>query len=267
MDFSGLQTRRTTLADQIEAHIRGLIVSERLGPGEFLPSSIDLAAEFGVSRTIVREAMKSLQAKGLIEIANGKRARVRPMTNSVLIDFFDRFARTEREAVIDLLELRRGIEVQGAILAARRRSAEDLVRMWASAHRMGSTLGDPDAFLDVDVELHLAIARASKNEMMFHLVSSIREVMRDTMREGLRRHSDEEVWRKNHADHLKLVAMIDRQDEQGAGAIMALHFDLAIHRILTQEPMVPAAAPAPIRPSEDGLEEAAPRAALAGETS
>ncbi len=239
MDFPNLQTHRVTLADQIEAHIRDLIVSERLGSGEFLPSSMDLAAEFGVSRSIVREAMKSLQAKGLIEIANGKRARVRPMTNSVLIDFFDRFARTEREAVIDLLELRRGIEVQGAVLAARRRSPEDLVLMWASVQRMGEKLGDPDAFLEMDVQLHLAIAKASKNEMMFHLVASIREVMRDTMREGLVRHPNEEDWQKNYADHLTLVTLIDKQDEQGAGALMALHFDLAIHRIMTQDPVPP----------------------------
>ncbi|BCP52144.1 GntR family transcriptional regulator [Kaistia sp. 32K] len=243
MDFPNLHAQRVTLADQIEAHIRDLIVSERLGSGEFLPSSMDLAAEFGVSRSIVREAMKSLQAKGLIEIANGKRARVRPMTNSVLIDFFDRFARTEREAVIDLLELRRGIEVQGAILAARRRSPEDLASMWASVRSMGDNLGaDPDAFLEMDVQLHLAIARASKNQMMFHLVASIREVMRDTMREGLLRHPSEEDWKKNYADHRKLVTLIDEQDEPGAGALMALHFDLAIHRIMTLDPVSPRAA-------------------------
>ncbi len=231
MPFRGLQTQRTTLADQIEAHMRDLIVSERIGPGEILPSSMDLAAEFGVSRAIVREAMKSLQAKGLIEIANGKRARVRPMTNSVLIDFFDRFARTEREAVIDLLELRRGIEVQGARLAARRRTEEDLESMWASAHRMWATTGDLDALLDIDVELHLAIAKASKNAMMFHLIASIREVMRDTMREGLDAFQSDVDWEDNHTHHFRMVTMIDRRDEEKAAELMAQHFDRAIQRI------------------------------------
>src|ERR1700722_4239699 len=80
MQNPALRVQRATLAQQIETHMRDLIVSNRLGPGELLPSSIDLATEFGVSRSIVREAMKSLQAKGLIEIANGKRARVQPIT-------------------------------------------------------------------------------------------------------------------------------------------------------------------------------------------
>jgi GntR family transcriptional repressor for pyruvate dehydrogenase complex len=248
MAFPYLQTHRVTLADQVEAHIRDLIVSERIGPGESLPSSMDLAAEFSVSRSIVRESMRSLQAKGLIEIANGKRARVRPMTNSVLTDFFDRFARTQREAVIDLLELRRGVEVQAAVLAARRRSPEDLALMWPSVHRMGENLGNLDVFLEMDVQLHLTIARASKNQMMFHLVASIREVMRDTMREGLMRHPNEEDWKKNHADHLRLVRLIEEQDEQGAGAFMGLHLDTAMHRIMTQDPV--ASMPEDANPSE-----------------
>lgn len=249
MDFPTLRTQRATLADQIEGHIRDLIVSDRLGPGEILPSSIDLAAEFGVSRTIVREAMKSLQAKGLIEIMNGKRARVRPMTNSVLIDFFDRFARSEKEAVIDLLELRKGVEVQSAILAARRRTEEDRARIWSSVRRMEEALGDPDAFLETDVELHLAIAHASKNRMIFHLVASIREVMRNTMREGVIRHPDQEAWKENLGGHVRLVEAIDRQDEEGARVSMVYHFDRAIDRIL-REPVVAASDGASLQPAE-----------------
>jgi DNA-binding FadR family transcriptional regulator len=236
MQSPALRVQRATLAEQIEVHMRHLIVSNRLGPGEALPSSTDLATEFGVSRSIVREAMKSLQAKGLIEIANGKRARVRPIANSVLIDFFDRFAQPHKDAVIELLELRKGIEVQGAVLAAQRRTDQDLHQIWSIVQQMEAKIGNPDAFLDIDVELHLAIVAASKNRMLFHLVDSIREVMRDTMKEGLVRHTDPEDWQYIHASHVKLVDLIDRRDAAGAGACMASHFDEAIHGILTREP-------------------------------
>ena len=229
--------QRSTLAEQIEVHIRELIVSDKMGAGEVLPSSIELASEFGVSRSIVREALKSLQAKGLIEIANGKRARVQPITSSVLVDFFDRFAQPHKEAVIELLELRRGIEVQGALLAARRRTPEDVEVMRSCLDRMEAKIGDPDGFLDIDVELHQAIAGASKNRMLGHLVDSIREVMRDTMKEGLVRHTDPTNWHNIQASHVKLVDLIDRGDVEGAGACMASHFDEAIHGILTREPL------------------------------
>ncbi len=62
MEELAIPVQRATLAQQIEMHIRQQILSDRLGPGEMLPSSIDLAAAFGVSRSIVREALKSLQA-------------------------------------------------------------------------------------------------------------------------------------------------------------------------------------------------------------
>jgi DNA-binding FadR family transcriptional regulator len=247
--------QRATLAEQIEAHLRDRIITDELGPGEILPSSIDLAAEFGVSRSIMREAMKSLQARGLIEIANGKRARVRPITNSVLVEFFYRFAQPHNEAVIEFLELRRAIEVQGAILAARRRTEEDLGRIWSLVHQMETMIGDPDAFLDVDVELHLAIVAASKNRMLFHLVDSIRAVLRDTMKEGLMRHSAKAEWQNIHASHVKLVTYIDRQDAAGAGACMASHFDASIHGILTRDPR-------PLPSAGHAAEAGAPRAGL-----
>jgi GntR family transcriptional repressor for pyruvate dehydrogenase complex len=228
--------QRSTLAEQIEEHVRGLIVSNKMGAGEVLPSSIALAAAFGVSRSIVREAMKSLQAKGLIEIANGKRARVQPITGRVLLDFFDRFTQPEHGAVIEMLELRRGVEVQAALLAAHRRTDDDLHQMWELIGGMERKIGDPHGFTTIDIELHLAVAAASKNRMLFHLVESIRTAMRDTMNEGLRRHTDRTDWETIQASHVRLIFLIEQRDVEGAGACMARHFDEAIHGILTREP-------------------------------
>lgn len=229
--------QRATLAEQIEEHIRELIVSDRLEAGEFLPSSVELATEFGVSRSIVREALKSLQAKGLIEIANGKRARVQPISGSVLVDFFDRFTQPQHGSVIEMLELRRGIEVQGALLAARRRTDDDLKSMWALLARMEQNIGDPHGFTAVDIELHLTIIEASKNRMLYHLAKSIRATMRDSMNEGLMRHTDRREWENIQASHVELVQLIQNQDVEGTGACMARHFDEAIHGIMTKEAM------------------------------
>lgn len=229
--------QRSTLAEQIEEHIRSLIVSDELEAGKSLPSSIELATQFGVSRSIVREALKSLQAKGLIEIANGKRARVQPITGRVLVEFFDRFTQPQQGAVIEMLEVRRGIEVQGARLAAERRTEEDLQKMWSLLEGMKSNIGDPHAFTTVDIELHLAIVDAAKNRMLYHLAASIRTAMRDTMNEGLMRHTGRADWEKIQGNHVTLVRLIEQQDIEGAGACMAKHMDEAIHGIRTRIPV------------------------------
>ena len=126
-------------------------------------------------------------------------------------------------------------EVQSATLAARRRSDEDMAQLWAHVHRMGEVLGDSQASVDVDVALQVSIARASKNEMIFHLVASIRQVMRNTMWEGLVRQPDQTTWQHNLSSHILLVKMIDEQNAEGAGTSMANHFDDAIHNIMFNE--------------------------------
>lgn len=232
---SGQQRRalmqRMTLAEQIEAHLRDLILTNELGPGQDIPSSADLANEYGVSRTIMREAMKSLQAKGLIEVKNGRRARVRPITSGVLADFFERFTSPQREATLELLELRRGIEVEAIGLATQRRTEEDLEALWKHAASMKETLGDPDRFLDVDLDIHLAIATASKNRVLFHLVDSIRTSLRNSMREGLMRYKSNEDWERTQHTHLELIQSIADQQKERAIACMTAHFDAAIESI------------------------------------
>jgi DNA-binding FadR family transcriptional regulator len=222
--------QRVTLAEQIETQLKYQIVSNELKPGDAIPSSFELAAQFGVSRTIVREALKSLQAKGLIDIANGKRATVKPISSGVLSDFFDRFSGTHQEAVIELLELRRGVEVQAAGMAAQRRTSEDMNELWRLIRAMGAAKGNVDAFIDIDFQLHLAIVSAAKNRMMYFLYDSIRAASRDTMREGFIRHP---YWANIHASHISLVMFIDAGDAAAAEACMAAHLDDAMAGVRT----------------------------------
>lgn len=229
VDSRSLQ--RATLAEQIETQLKNKIVGNELRPGDMFPSSIDLAEQFGVSRTIVREALKSLQAKGLIDIANGKRATVKAVGSGVLSDFFERFSGSESEAIIELLELRRGVEVQAAGMAAARRTREDMVELWRLIEAMKEAEGRVDTFLDIDVQLHLAIASAAKNRMIFFLLDSIRSASRSTMREGLLRQSQAFDWKNLHTTHVKLVTFIDNQDVVGAETSMASHITDALESV------------------------------------
>lgn len=226
------KVQRITLSEQVEGFIRDHITSQKVAPGQSLPSSVQLAERFGVSRAIVREAMKSLEAKGMVTIINGKRPIVSPLNNQVLVDYFERVALEREEALIELLELRKGIEVQGASLAAVRRTTDELAELWAIVCRMRETMGDIERYLDHDVNLHLAIARASQNRMIHHLVDSIRGPVRDTQREGQDLHPAETMKEQIQTSHEILVQLIDEQDAAGAARCMALHFDGSIEGIL-----------------------------------
>jgi DNA-binding FadR family transcriptional regulator len=228
----GAKLQRKTLSEQVEELIREHIVSGKIAPGQALPSSVQLAAQFGVSRAIVREALKSLEARGLITIANGKRATVNPANNQILVDYFDRMAQDRDEALIELLELRRGLEVQGAFLAAERRTDDEMRLIRDLVRQMRAQVGALDAYLDLDVQLHLAIAGASHNRMLHHLVDSLRGPARDTMEKGQVLHSSDQEREMIQVNHEILVDLIDRRDAAGAAACMTKHFDEAIAGIV-----------------------------------
>lgn len=217
---------RATLAEQIAQALGEQI--DQLHPGDALPSTAELARQFEVSRPVIREALKSLQGRGMIDISNGKSAVVKPITGDMLRVFFQRAIAQERETLVELLEVRRGIEIQCALLAAERRTDEELTQMQAIVGQMAAQLGSPAAYAELDYQLHLQIAAATHNNMMFYLIESIREVSKDTIREGLRHRLTTEQFMKVQNAHESLVHQIAVQSPQGAAQAMAAHFDDAI---------------------------------------
>jgi GntR family transcriptional repressor for pyruvate dehydrogenase complex len=225
--------RRETLAEQAVVGLMQFIQEKDLKPGELLPSEIMLATEFGVSRQVIREALKSLQGQGVIEIINGKGAIIRPIDSDALLVFFARAVQINRDTIIELIEVRKGIEVQSAMLAAERRTPEELARMKEIVAQMSQRLGDPDAYIELDLALHLAIALATHNAMMYHLIEAIREISKDTIREGLLRRRTNEQLERVQELHEMLIAELERGDAEAASRAMAHQFDEAIVALVT----------------------------------
>jgi GntR family transcriptional regulator, transcriptional repressor for pyruvate dehydrogenase complex len=220
--------RRDTLAEQVANELIALIEGDGLVPGMLLPSEASLAQEFGVSRSVVREALKALAAKDVIAIANGKGAVVRPMTSVPLRDFFQRALRNRHATAIELLEVRKGIEVQSAALAAQRRTAAELSELTGILPELGGALHDPSVFVTIDTRFHLLIAAATHNRMLSHLIESIREPMQDSMREVSRQRVTEQQHAFALTAHARIVDAIERAAPEAAGSAMAAHFDVAI---------------------------------------
>lgn len=226
--------RRETLAEQVADGLIALIEEEALAPGTLLPSEATLAQEFGVSRPVIREALKVLAAKDVVAIANGKGAIVRPISSDPLQDYFLRALRVRHATMVELLEVRRGIEVESAALAAKRRTAAQLSELEQALAAMRDYVADRDEYRRIDIKFHLLVAAASHNTLLFHLVESMRGPMQDSMRAVSRHRITAEQNAVAITAHARIVNAIAAGDANEAGRAMAAHFDEGI-RLLSQD--------------------------------
>lgn len=224
---------RTSLADQVAQHLLTIIREQQLGPGDQLPPEVALAERFGVSRPVIREAIGHLKSLGIVLTQSGKPAVIQHVDARLPAVFFALSLSMTSAGVRDLLEVRRGLEVQSAVLAALRCTPDEVDAMHGVVVRMQPALdaGDYDAFVDQDVTLHLLIATASRNGVLQHLIEGIRQPLRETIRVGLLSRVTPEETRHIHGLHARVVEAIARRDPDAAAAAMADHFDRALTAI------------------------------------
>lgn len=221
--------RRDTLADQVREALLG--ESATLPPGAVLPSESRLMERFGVGRQVVREAIQSLQATGVVEVVNGKGAVVLPLSSDPLRRFFERaldLTSNGDAAIVELLEVRRGVEVQSAQLAASRRSEEQAQTIERICAEMAAAIDDPDAYGELDAQFHIAVGAASGNSMLRLLLEAIRAPIRASIDEGMRRQGTDDRHRRIQQVHASIAARITARDVAAAGEAMATHFDEAV---------------------------------------
>ena len=220
-----------SLVEQLTDVLTDRIEADALKPGDKLPSTAALTEEYGVSRPVVREALKILEGRGVIEISSGRSAVIRPVTGEVLRSYFRRAMTVEHNNSLDILEVRYGIEVQCARLAAERRSDEELAGLKSVVEVMRAHLHHPEMYADLDVSLHLLIAQSTQNTLLYHLVRSIRDALRDMIREGLAQRLTSQELELVQIAHERIVENIALSDTEGAAMAMAHHFDDAIRAI------------------------------------
>jgi GntR family transcriptional regulator, transcriptional repressor for pyruvate dehydrogenase complex len=219
---------RETLAEQAARNLIAFIEAQHLTPGKLLPPESQLAANFGVSRPIIREALKCLEGKGIVEVVSGKGAVVKPLDGQSLQLFFERAVRMEREAIIDLMELRKGIEVQSAALAAQRRTPKDIARLAEIVAEMRHNLHVSDAYIELDVAFHRQIASMTRNTMLCYLVGAIRDAIKGVLHERLLRAQTDEQLERVQLGHEAILASLELGDSTAAERAMAAHFDEAV---------------------------------------
>jgi GntR family transcriptional regulator, transcriptional repressor for pyruvate dehydrogenase complex len=164
-----------TLVERLED-----LIFERFEPGDTLPSEGQLAQTLGVSRLTLREATASLQARGLLEISQGRRPTVAAPNGALVGDFFQTAVRRDPRALLDLLEVRRALEVHIATLAAKRAGKGDIADLEMSINAMRAGGDQPQAFHAADVRFHENLASASENRLLVFLIEALADPLSES---------------------------------------------------------------------------------------
>ncbi len=176
---SELRVQRNSLAQQVVDRVRALIADGTYPIGERLPAEGPLGEAFGVGRSTLREAMRVLASRGIVDVRHGDGTFVAAGALHEPLE-----ERLGRAKLRDLYEARLVLELPLAELAAARRTARDLavMRKALKARAVAAKTGDVDAYGDADFDFHLAIARAAKNAALFDLYASFVDVAKPALR-------------------------------------------------------------------------------------
>ncbi len=214
--------RGERLSDQVAAQLQRLILDTGMQPGEKLPSERELCALLGVSRTVVREAVRSLVVKGLLDVRRGGGTLVRSPDPALVSELMTMLLRGGggEVAFAHLHEVRRLIEVEIAGLAAERRSEADLALMEAQLRAMEAQVGRPEAWAEADVAFHAAIAAATHNPLYPLLLGSIADMLVEVRRTGA---TLPDTPQKAYRHHAAIHERISAGDRSGARQAMQEH--------------------------------------------
>ncbi|MEA3194686.1 MAG: GntR family transcriptional regulator, transcriptional repressor for pyruvate dehydrogenase complex [Betaproteobacteria bacterium] len=220
--------RSETFASRIVADVREALFERRIRPGEFLGTEKDLAARHGVSRIVARDALRTLEALGIVDISRGAGGGARVTRGNPQL-FAEALAVQLELADIDREEI---MTAQGAIeglaaeLAARRASADEVLHLGQLVDEAEGLLDDLDAFTRSSLQFHLGVAEASHNRVLHYQLISLQHVSWPTRNRTLNR----AVARKILDAHRRLVALIEARDAAGARQFMEAHVGMIRER-------------------------------------
>jgi len=218
MDLEPVKSVR--IYEDIVRQVRALIADGHLKSGDRLPPERDLAERFRVSRTSVREALRSLQTRGLIEIRAGEGAFVRDVSVEALVEPLALVILPYREAVGELFEARHLLEPAIAALAARRATRDEIAEMERILDEQARELARGRTGMTQDSALHSAIAQSAHNRAIVRIVSALVDLLAQSREESL--HTPGRPTR-SHQDHRRILKAIRRRDEAGARRAMLDH--------------------------------------------
>jgi DNA-binding FadR family transcriptional regulator len=212
--------RRELLTDDIVKRLVNLILDSGLRPGDKLPSERELMVRLGVGRSSLREAIRTLGALGVVEVRVGSGMFVSDGESSVLTMPLSWGLLMGERSSQEVVEARRVVEVELAGLAAERGTDAEIAAIAEKLTLMSASLHDAEAFARYDLEFHLAVARAAHNQVLHHVLDTLRHVLRAWFVEVFPRRPDKTETIRNHEP---ILAAIRARDPIAARAAMSEH--------------------------------------------
>ena len=213
--------RKNKVYEEVAKQIERLII-RKLKPGDKLPSERELAEMLQVSRSSIRDAIRSLELMGLVEPRQGAGTIVRELSAGAKISPFANTLERKREQVAELLDFRKMLEPPLAARAATHVSAEEITEMEEILKRQEEKQAQGSAAIAEDAEFHYSIALASGNSVVLKVIDTVMDLLRDTRERSLQ---VEGRAQKSLAGHRRILAAIKRHDAEAAKAAMRRHIE------------------------------------------
>ncbi len=215
--------RTSRLYEQIVQQIEESVLNGSLKPGDQLPAERELAQRLGVSRTAVREAVKALREKGLVEAYSGRGTFITDGTSHAARQSFDLMVKIgQQEGSTHLAELRLILEPGIAALAAERAEEEYLAAMRDAVAVMDRSQKDPSAYIEADLDFHLALAEAVANPLILSLIDSIVGLLRE---QRIKIFNVEGGPQRGQVHHKRILDAMERRDPEMARSAMRAHLE------------------------------------------
>jgi GntR family transcriptional regulator, transcriptional repressor for pyruvate dehydrogenase complex len=212
--------RQEALYTRIAKHVRELIETRQLQPGERLPAERELARMLGVSRVPIREAMRTLAAQGLVEIRRGQGMFVASDAVDATVDQLTNALLKQRDLLAELFAVRRLLEPASAQWAATRASPDEIAgleRLVDEIAREGEK--DPpdyDTIGEHDARLHVELAAASGNRVLVRIMQAIQDLHREQLETTLRYRDRVHETIKDHRRIVRAIAAADPVEARSA---------------------------------------------------
>ncbi len=222
--------RRNKVYEAVARQIEALIL-EKLKPGDKLPPERELAEMFSVSRSSIRDAIRSLELSGMVEPRQGIGTVVCEVTADSLLNPLVHALKRKQELVSELLEVRKMIEPPLSARAAAHASEEEIKEMEDILRRQAEKMAREEMTIEEDSEFHYTIAMASGNSVVLKVLDLLMDLLRETRERSLQVPGRAQ---RSLAGHRQILAAIKRGDAKAAEAAMCRHIEDVEHIVLNK---------------------------------
>jgi GntR family transcriptional repressor for pyruvate dehydrogenase complex len=213
--------------EEVAEAIYEKIRSGQLMPGDKLDSVQQLAENFQVGRSAIREALTALKAMRLVDMKQGEGTFVQEFERDQITFPLSTAILMNKEDIAELVEVRKIIECGTAAAAAKKRTSRHLEAMESALVEMKRAHGDGELGEKADLQFHLALAEASQNKLLINLINQVSGLMGETMKETRRvwLFSKQTTLEKLYQEHLAIYEAVKDQNEELARNFMLVHLD------------------------------------------